>query len=469
MEGEKPQPTFLSTGPASFPRKNIYMSLRDFYQQHKKISIIGGLCLAVLIVGGWYLKGRSKEPKYVMAAVNRGTINSAVQATGVINPLTTVPVGSYVSGTVQFIFADFNTRVKNGQVLAQLDPAIYQAQAITARGNLENSKANLVTLAANVQVDQANLAKSQANAKYQVATAKRSQDLLTAGVVSADSNDLIQSSLGQAQADVNSAAAALEQAKAQLAQARTQVIAMQGALQQAETNLRYTTILSPIDGTVVARNIDVGQSVAATLQAPNVFTIAQDLKRMQVYAKTDESDTGSIKFGTIVSFQVDAFPTEQFHGRVSGLHLNAYTVQNVVTYDTVIDFDNPDEKLLPGETAYVTIPTGHAANAILIPNIALTFSPDYPRTQLQAMYKQYNISREASTTHLGGWQVVWKMSPDKKPFPVAVQCGITDFNNTQLMQGDLHEGDVVITGDQSATRPAGGSQRPPGIGGGGPR
>ena len=202
--------------------------------------------------------------------------------------------------------------------------------------------------------------------------------------------------------------AAVEQAKAQLEQAKAQITAMDGALKQAETNLKYTTILSPIDGTVVARNIDVGQSVAATLQAPNVFTVAQDLTRMQVYAATDESDTGNIRVGTPVTFQVDAFPNELFHGRVSAVRLNATTVQNVVTYNTVIDFSNPDEKLLPGETAYVTIPTGHATNTLEIPNAALSFKPDMPRDALQAIYKQYNISREASTTHLGGWQMVWE-------------------------------------------------------------
>ncbi|HYL68462.1 MAG TPA: efflux RND transporter periplasmic adaptor subunit, partial [Candidatus Limnocylindria bacterium] len=210
-----------------------------------------------------------------------------------------------------------------------------------------------------------------------------------------------------------------------------------------------------------------GQSVAASLQAPNVFTIAQDLKRMQVYAKTDESDTGSIQVGTVVSFQVDAFPTEQFHGRVSAVRLNAYSVQNVVTYDTIIDFDNPDEKLRPGETAYVTIPTGNALSVIMIPNTALTYTPDMQRAQLQVLYKQYNISREASTTHLGGWQVVWKLGADMKPLPIAVQCGITDFNNTQLLKGDLHEGDVLITGQQGGTATASaGPQRPPTFGGG---
>jgi HlyD family secretion protein len=187
-----------------------------------------------------------------------------------------------------------------------------------------------------------------------------------------------------------------------------------------------------------------------------------------VYAATDESDTGNIRVGAPVTFAVDAFPNDMFHGRVSAVRLNPTTIQNVVTYNTVIDFSNPDEKLLPGETAYVTIPTGHASNAIQIPNPALTFKPAVPRLQLQDTYKHYNISREASTTHLGGWQLVWKLASNKKDLiPVAVQCGITDYSSTQLIGGELHENDVVVTAQQSQTTATGG-QRPPGFGGGGP-
>ena len=445
------------------------MSLRESYRQHKKLYLIGAAVLIVVIAGWSYARSRANDPKFTTAEVRTGNITASVQATGTINALTTVPVGSYVSGTVEYIFADYNTQVHSGQVLAQLDPAIYEAQVTEARGNLENAQANLVTLAANVQVDEANLAKVEANVKYEQATAKRSLDLYQSGIVSADSNDLTQSSLGQANADVQAAQAQVDQAKAQLNQARSQVTSMQGALKASETSLKYTTIISPIDGTVVARNVDVGQSVAATLQAPQVFTVAQDLTRMQVYAAIDESDTGNIKVGAPVTFQVDAFPNQQFHGRVSTVRLNPTTVQNVVTYNTVIDFSNPDERLLPGETAYVTIPTGNAQNAVLIPNPALTFKPSSITTKdIQALYKQYNISREASSTHLGGWQVVWKLGPDKKQMiPVAVQAGITDYNNTQLIQGNVHEGDVLVIAEQT-NGAASGSARPPGFGNGPP-
>jgi HlyD family secretion protein len=427
------------------------MVIRDMWQQHRKSILYGAACVLVIFVVAFLVWGRSKDPKYLTATVRLGDITAIVQATGTINPLTTVPVGSFVSGTVQYIFADFNTRVHEGQVLAQLDPSIYEAQVIQARGNLENARASEKNLEAMIEVDQANLAKAQANLNYAQVNQRRISNLFKEGVLSQDQSDLTQSTLGQSQADVRAAQAAIEQARAQLSQAKAQIMAMEGALRQTETNLRYTTILSPIDGTVVARNITVGQSVAASLQAPNVFTIAQDLKRMQVYAKTDESDTGSVKVGTDVAFQVDAFPGEVFHGRVSAIRLNAYTVQNVVTYDTVIDFDNPQEKLLPGETAYVTIPTGQAVNALEFPNTALTYTPDLPRPELLELYNQYNIPREAYTSHLGGWQLVWKFGADKKPAPVAVKAGVTDYSNTQVLEGNLKEGDLLITGLLSAS------------------
>ncbi len=427
------------------------MSLKTSFQNHKLPYLI---VIALILVGGgywYYSKTNADAPKYTTSPVKRTNITSVVQATGTINPLTTTTVGSYVSATVKYIFADYNTRVKAGQVLAQLDPTVFEAQVLQARANLQNAQDNLITLAANLQADQANLAKAEANVKYETATAKRSQDMFTAGIVSTDANDLTQSTLGQAQASVEAAKAQVAQGEAQLKQAKAQVTSAQGALDLAMTNLKYTTIVAPIDGTVVSRSIDPGQSVAASLSAPNLFSIAQDLTRMLVYAATDESDTGNIHIGANVTFQVDAFPNDQFTGRVVSIRLNPTTVQNVVTYNTVIDFSNPDEKLLPGETAYVTIPTGSAQNALGMPNAALTFKPTISRDQQQALFKKYNISRQASTTHLGGWQTVWKISPtDNSLIPVAVQTGITDNSYTQILQGDVKEGDEFVTAAQTA-------------------
>lgn len=450
------------------------MKMPDIVRNHKLASALAVLVI-IIVPTGYALKGRGSEVKYISSPVSRGNITAVVQATGIINPLTTVPVGSFVSGTVQYVFADYNTKVKAGQVLSQLDPTPYEAQLITAQGNLDNAianeknlEANIQTVQATIQADQANIAKLEADLNYAQLNGKRLQDLATQGVMSKDQGDLAASTTAQAVASLQAGQAQLAQAKsqavqaqAQVQQAKAQVEANRGNVQEAQANLRYSTILSPIDGTVVARNVTVGQSVAASLQAPQVFIIAQDLKRMQLYAKTDESDTGAIKVGADVTFQVDAFPNEQFHGRVSSIHLNATTVQNVVTYDTIIDFENPDEKLLPGETAYVTIPTGRAQNALRIPNAALSYTPDISFTDLQKLYKDNNIRREAYASHLGGWQLVWTQEgPDKKLTPHAVQVGITDYNTTELKDGNLTEGEQLITLQEGGNKSASGGRNP---------
>jgi HlyD family secretion protein len=445
------------------------MKIFGFFGKHRIATF---LCL-VIIGGGTptylYYRSKGSEIKYTMATVSKGSITSVVQATGTVNALTTVPVGSFISGTVQYVFADYNTNVHAGQVLAQLDPAYYQAQYESAIGNLNNAKANVQNLLANINSmqatidsDIANVNKLQAEADYTRVNTKRIHDLTVAGIDTKDADDLANSNLAQAeaavvaaQAQTNQARAQLEQAKAQLDEAKAQVAAQQGALDQAETNLRYSTITSPIDGIVVARSITVGQSVAASLQAPNVFTIAQELKHMQIYAKTDESDTGNIHIGTEVTFAVDAFPNELFHGRVDVIHLNATTVQNVVTYDTVVDFENPDSKLLPGETAYVTIPTGQVDNTIMVPNAALSYTPDMPFADLRALYQANKIPRAAYTSHLGGQQVVWKKSADGKSLiPLAIKTGITDYINTQMISGSLSEGDQLVTFQEGGNKAA---------------
>src|SRR6185369_10946059 len=290
---------------------------------------------------------------------------------------------------------------------------------------------------------------------YARANARRIADLHAQGLVPVDQRDLSQSSLGQSEAAVRAAQAQVVQSGAQLQQIRAQVEALKGALEQAEASLRFTTILSPTEGIVVARNITVGQSVAASLQAPNVFTIAQDLKRMQVYAKTDESDTGFIRVGAEASFQVDALPSETFHGRVSAVRLNAYAVQNVVTYDTIIDFENPEEKLMPGETAYVSIPTGHADDALQIPNAAMTISPPLPPADVEKLYKERRIPPAAYTSHAGGQQVIWRLEAGDRVEPVAVKVGISDYVSSQVLEGNVKEGDTLITGVAGSS---GGSQ-----------
>jgi len=410
----------------------VATSLRELLRRRStavNIAVIAVLAVAILA-----LTRRNGHVKYVTAPVTRGSVVASVEATGTINPLTTAPVGSYVSGTVKYIFADFNTRVRSGQVLAQIDPAVYEARLVEARGNLQRAMANLRSM-------QATVTKADADLAYAHANAKRMASLQQQGLTPLDSRQLSESTAAQATEQRN-------QALAQVEQARADIVAMTGALKEAETNLRYTTIVSPTDGVVVARNVTVGQSVAASLQAPNLFTIAQDLKRMQVYAKTDESDTGFIRVGADATFQVDAFPTEIFRGRVSGIRLNAYTVQNVVTYDTVIDIENPDERLLPGETAYVTISTGHADNAVLVPNAAISFTPDLAPDDMERLYRKYNIPQANYTTHRGNEQVVWKMAGEDLR-PIAIRAGLSDSTMTQLLAGDVKVGDLLATASMS--------------------
>jgi HlyD family secretion protein len=429
-----------------------------------KVGLFAAIAVAgVAIATAWTLRRSPDPPKFLTVRVEQGAITSAVQATGTINPLTTVPVGSYVSGTVKYIFADFNSRVQAGQVLAQLDPEVYEAQVTQARGNLENAIANVNNLEAAIVVqeaviktNEANLERAKAAAEYAQATAQRFAELARQGIVSRDQGDQLKSAMDQADAQVRATEAQLNQSRAQLAQSRAQlgqaqaqVKTVQGALDLAETNLRYCTIVSPIDGTVVARNVTVGQSVAASLQAPVVFSIAQDLTRMQLYASTDESDTGNIKIGTEATFQIDAFPSETFRGRVSAIRLNATTVQNVVTYNTVIDFENPDVKLLPGETAYATIPTGHVEDCIKVPNSALRFTPAFPPQRIQQLYRTYSIPATATTSHAGGKHVVWQAEAGQIR-PVAVQVGITDYTSTQLLSDNLRPGDVLAAGEEQS-------------------
>ena len=391
-----------------------------------------------------------------------GEIKQVVEATGTINAVITVQVGSQVSGTISKLYVDFNSHVKKGQLIAQIDPPLFEGALSQARADLENAKANLAVAIANTA--KARAADVQTKADYE-----RNLGLSKQGVIS-------QQSLDVAKANADSAAAQVSAALAQEHQARAQVQQKEAAVQVAQTNLDYTIIHAPIDGTVVARNVDVGQTVAASLQAPTLFTIAQDLTKMQVYAKTDESDVGQIRSGQKVTFKVDAYPRETFSGTVSQVRMNSTVVQNVVTYDTIIDFDNPELKLFPGMTAYVSIPVATAANVLKVPNGALRYKPDLPAEEIRALYQKSGIpenaggrkgnaaelqeqkalrqprrvrrrldlkkaaaqaaiqlQRESQVPRYDS-QVVWKLAPDKSLQPVRIKTGITDHTFTEVIQ-----------------------------------
>lgn len=415
----------------------------------------------VLVVAGLFVAfglNHNTQAQYFTAKVEHGEIDDVVEATGTINAVITVQVGSQVSGTIAKLNADFNSRVHKGDVVALIDPALFKGAMLQAVADLENAKANLVA-------SRANLEKAKAVMVQTKADYDRAVQLTKAGVMSQQQLDLATSNYDSANASVGAAEATVTQAQAQINQ-------KEAAVNVAQTNLDYTVIRSPIDGTVVARNVDVGQTVAASLQAPTIFTIAQDLKKMWVYAKTDESDVGNIKIGTPVTFKVDAFPKDTFHGVVGQVRMNATTVQSVVTYDTIIEFANPELKLFPGMTAYVTIPVATAQNAVKLPNTALRYKPTMSAEEILALYKQYGIDgvgeKQAAGDPLGAaasvpqtaaaiplpprapkaaTAIVWKLHPDNTIEPVKVSLGITDHAYTEVvsvLKGQIKEGDDVI-------------------------
>jgi HlyD family secretion protein len=444
---------------------------------------VGTIVVASTFVA-FQFRGQEK-PQYFTSKAERGDIREVVEATGTINAVITVQVGSQVSGTISHLFVDFNSRVKKGQLVAQIDPPLFEGAVLQAKGDLANAKANVASAKANLE--KAKATEIQTKADYE-----RTVGLTKEAVMSQQQLDL-------AKANYDSAVAAVSAADAQVTQAIAQVQQKEAALTVAQTNLDYTTIHAPIDGTVIARNVDVGQTVAASLQAPTLFTIAQDLTKMQVYASTDESDVGMIKTGQVVTFKVDAFPRDTFSGRVSQIRMNATTVQNVVTYNTVIDFDNPDLKLFPGMTAYITIPVASASNVLNVPNGALRYKPDLKAEEIRALLQKYGLDDKATTQAVsdspgsgaagkqyrahapdqegGGGDagaahaprldvaVLWKLRPDSTLEPVRIRTGITDHTVTEaaeILKGELKEGDQLVTGSMTASKTSGpgmGAQR----------
>jgi HlyD family secretion protein len=429
------------------------------------IVVVTGLFATIIL-------NRSAQAQHFAAKVERGEIDDVVEATGTINAVITVQVGSQVSGTIAKLNVDFNSRVHKGDVVALIDPALFQGALLQASADLDNAKANVVAAKANLE--KAKAASQQTKADYDRA-AQLTKDKITS-----------QQQLDLAKANYDSANAAVNGAAANVVQAEAQVSQKEAAVTVAQTNLDYTVIRSPIDGTVVARNVDVGQTVAASLQAPTIFTIAQDLTKMWVYAKTDESDVGNIKLGKPVTFKVDAFPKDTFRGVVSQVRMNATTVQSVVTYDTIIEFANPELKLFPGMTAYVTIPVATVQNVLKLPNTALRYKPPMPQEEILALFKQYGIeggerklgSNEVAAAErsapAGGTgnlprtpktdsAVVWKLHPDNTMEPVKVSLGITDHAYTEvtaLLKGELKEGDdVIIRSVVSKSQAPGGIRR----------
>lgn len=367
------------------------MSFRNWYRGHRRLALLlAGTVVAVVALGAFRLT-RSGNVQYFTAPVARGDVVATVQATGTIGAVITVLVGSQVSGQVSALFADFNSQVKKGELIAQIDPALFRARVLQAEADLASAEAGAKSLEADLIAARANLEKAQAALREAELNRERTLKLLEQGIASVQQRDAIEVAYETARANLHTAEAQINQTQARLEQGRAQVKQRQAQLEQARLDLQHTFIHAPIDGIVVARDVDVGQTVAASLQAPTLFTIAQDLTQMLVYAKTDESDVGRIRVGAEASFTVDSFPEETFHGRVDQVRMNAYQVENVVTYDTIIQFENPQMKLLPGMTAYVSIPVASALDVVKIPNGALRFTPELLREEQRALLAQYGL------------------------------------------------------------------------------
>jgi HlyD family secretion protein len=543
--------------------------LKEFWTRllagKKKLLLGGGFMAAVVLAGFYFWGNESSTPQYLTARIERGNLRNTVTATGALQAVTTVQVGSQASGTISALYADFNSVVKKGQVVAQLDPAVPRAQVEQARANVQQARASLAQARAAVVNARAGISDAQARslaarttvqnnqagvsgAEANVAVLKAQQDdalsllkqqesLLKAGVIAQRDYDVAVTSYKTAEARYNQAVAQLNQAKlteqsassagiaqstaaveqsqaqvqqaqAQVQQTAAQVQQAEAALSLAEVNLSHTTITSPIDGIVVSRDVNVGQTVAASLSAPTLFTIANDLTQMQVIANIDQADIGLVEQAKSVRFSVDAFPGKEFEGKIEEMRLNPVNVQNVVTYNVVIDVNNPEQKLKPGMTANLTITIDERNNVLKVPNSALRFTPQDATGQRtgsggnaaggqgqgQGRRRQQgdNVGAAGAAQGNGGEnrfapasapvlpgqvRVVWVLGQNGKPERRRITVGLSDGAATEVVDGELNEGDMVITGQQisGANRTANTQSTPPGFGnaprtgGGGPR
>ena len=477
------------------------------------------LILLILTIGAFRVfRGQrtTTENDYFTAPATQGALKKVVSATGVVQTVLTVQVGSQVSGQLEELYADFNSVVKHGQLLAKLDTrnldaavANSRASVAAAQARLKSAEAETKTHAANLQSSRANLAGARVTRDNAELQFKRATELSERGVASKNDYDTAKTNYDTAVARYDQAEASLDQVQAQAASTEAQIEQAKAGLQQstadlsrAEINLSYATIYSPVDGVVVSRNVDVGQTIAATMQAPVLFTIATDLRRMQVNASVDEADIGSISENADVTFTVDAYPNDVFHGKIAEIRLSPQTVQNVVTYSVILAVNNPDMKLKPGMTANISVTVDEKQSVLKVPNAALRYTPpnvdnvselvepkgrggpsgrgarpearpirETDRTSLplapgQKWDPEGKIRFAASQQ--GGTRpgIVWVLDSARKPQPRALMLGITDGISSEIVSGELRAGDMVVIGDSTQ---AGTSTAPrfnfPGIGG----
>jgi HlyD family secretion protein len=455
------------------------------------------------------LATKAQKINYLFGTVDRADIVAQVQMTGTLAAVTTVAVGTQVSGTVAELYADYNSEVKKNQVLAKLDPALFQTQLDQAEASVKTSQAILNNDTASIATARANLEKAKVDVLNSTRKYKMIKELFDQGLETKDDMD-------SAQATLDSSKATQTAVESQITAAQAGMKADQARLDQAEANLKnsqvnldHCTILSPISGTVISRSVDKGQTVAASFSTPTMFTIGEDLTKMQVITNTDEADVGKLKPGMDATFTVDAYPNETFRGTIRQVRLAATTVQNVVTYNAVIAVSNPDLRLKPGMTANVKITIEKVENALRLQNAAIRFKPELSDTEMADAFKRageekfysfykdqanrkQNGTQSRSQTESGGAgrggngsetnrgrqsgsgasnrgkrTPVWIMGEDKLLRPVVLKLGLTDGVLTEIVEGKLKEGDkIILSAEVSGNKPASpATTRPPGFGG----
>ena len=396
------------------------------------IIVIVLLLIAGAGFGYWRMGAGGKESSYTTVPVSRGNVTQVVSSTGTLQAVVTVLVGSQVSGTIVKLNADFNTRVKKDQVVAELDQAKFSARLDETRANLRAAEAGL--------------AKSKVALEDASRTFARNKELMQRELLS--------------QSELDAAQTAYDAARSQLNVSQAQVGQAQASMNQASIDLGYTVIRSPVDGIVISRNVDVGQTVAASLSAPTLFTIANDLTKMEVHTSVDEADVGNVSEGQDVTFTVDAFPARRFRGKVFQVRNAPTIVQNVVTYDAVVRIDNKELLLKPGMTANVQFLVSQKEEVLTIPNMAIRFKPPEEKNEAQELLRQEQSrtaprpgARRTSRSGGGGGAEVRRVRQvriyvlrDAKAQPLDVQLGISDGSKTEVVSGELKENDPVIIG-----------------------
>lgn len=393
---------------------------RKPHSSRVRLLVVWAVALGVVVAAAFgvrALMARREVPvQYQTVPVDRGAISARITATGTLSAIVTVSVGSQVSGRIQSLFADYASHVKKGQVVAKIEPSLFQAAVAQAQAN----RSAAVSALARARAQAVNAERQHARMKL----------LHAEGLGTTADLDTSEAALGVARADIESAKSAVGQASA--------------ALEQSRLNLRYTTIVSPIDGVVISRNVDVGQTVAATLQAPTLFTIAQDLTRMQVDTNVAEGDIGRVRAGMNVTFKVDAYPLKVFSGTVRQVRDNAQTLQNVVTYDAVIDVDNSERLLKPGMTANVTAIYSEKSDVVRVANAALRFMPDQATLAAMGTAAPPAPSRPDE-------RLVW-ISRDGLVAPALVRIGISDGKWTEIVEGGVRPGDLGVVEASTETK-----------------